>query len=65
MSFNLSGGNPRAHRVRVYLFGTTTILEGMPVCYDNSTTNWHGGSMAATGEVTESTTTAEGSLNEG
>ena len=64
MSFNLTGGNPRAHRIRVYLFGTTVVLEGMPVCYDNSTTNWHGGSMTL-GVVTESTTTAEGSQNEG
>ncbi len=64
MSFNLTGGNPRAHRIRVYLFGTTVVQEGMPVCYDNSTTNWHGGSMTL-GEITESTTTAEGSQNEG
>ncbi len=64
MSFNLTGGNPRAHRIRVYLFGTTVVLEGMPVCYDNSTTNWHGGSMTL-GVVTESLTTAEGEQNEG
>ena len=64
MSFNLTSGNPRAHRIRVYYFGTSTIYEGMPVCYDNSTTNWHGGSMTL-GVVTESTTTAEGSQNEG
>jgi hypothetical protein len=70
MSFNVTGGNPRAHRVRVYYFGTSTIYEGMPVCYDNSTTNWHGGSIALTpgsdcGAVTAITTTAEGSQNEG
>ena len=62
---NLTAGNPRAHAVRVYYFGTSTIYEGMPVCYDNSTTNWLGGSVANTGEVTVSLTTAEGSQNEG
>lgn len=71
MSFNLTVGNPRAHRISVYYFGTSTIYEGMPVCYDNSTTNWFGGSVdqdpssGNAGEVTESTTTAEGSQNEG
>ena len=66
MSFNLTGGNPRAHRIRVYFEGNATILEGMPVCYNYDTTdNWSGGSMAATGEVTETGTTAEGSSNEG
>jgi hypothetical protein len=70
MAFNLTAGNPRAHRIRVYYFGTSTIYEGMPVCYDNSTTNWFGGYVTTTqgascGEVTASTTTAEGSYNEG
>ena len=65
MADNLTSGNPRAHAVRVYYFGTSTIYEGMPVCYDNSTTNWFGGSVADTGEVTATTTTAEGSQNEG
>ena len=64
MADNLTAGNPRAHRVRVYYFGTSTIYEGMPVCYDNSTTNWFGGSVSD-GVVTESATTAEGSQNEG
>ena len=64
MADNLTAGNPRAHAVRVYYFGTSTIYEGMPVCYDNSTTNWWGGSVS-NGEVTASTTTAEGSQNEG
>ncbi|KKK79843.1 hypothetical protein LCGC14_2829430, partial [marine sediment metagenome] len=64
MADNLTAGNPRAHAVRVYYFGTSTIYEGMPVCYDNSTTNWFGGSVS-NGEVTASTTTAEGSQNEG
>lgn len=65
MADNLTAGNPRAHAVRVYYFGTSTIYEGMPVCYDNSTTNWFGGSVADTGEVTAIATTAEGSQNEG
>ncbi len=65
MADNLTAGNPRAHAVRVYYFGTSVIYEGMPVCYDNSTTNWFGGSVADTGEVTASTTTATGSHNEG
>ena len=63
---NLTAGNPVAHRVRVYFEGTTTIYEGMPVCYNyDTTTNWFGGSVADTGEVTASTTTAETSPNEG
>ena len=65
MADNLTAGNPRAHAVRVYYFDTSTIYEGMPVCYDNSTTNWFGGSVADTGEVTAALITAEGSQNEG
>jgi len=61
---NLTAGNPVAHRVRLYYFGTSTIYEGMPVCYDNSTTNWFGGSVS-NGAVTVSSTTDEGSQNEG
>lgn len=65
MSFNLTSGNPRAHRIRVYYEGSSTIYEGMPVCYNYDTTdNWHGGSMSL-GVVTETGTTAEGSQNEG
>jgi hypothetical protein len=64
MADNLTAGNPRAHAVRVYYFGTSTIYEGMPVCYDNSTTNWFGGSVSD-GAVTASTTTSEGSQNDG
>ena len=65
MSFNLTGGNPLAHRIRVYFEGTDTILEGMPLCYNYDTTdNWFGGSMTL-GAVTETSTTAEGSQNEG
>jgi hypothetical protein len=37
----------------------------MPLCYNqDTTTNWHGGSISD-GAVTENTTTAEGSQNEG
>lgn len=64
MADNLTAGNPRAHAVRVYYFDTSTIYEGMPVCYDNSTTNWFGGSVSD-GVVTVSATTAEGSQNDG
>ena len=67
MSFNLTAGNPRAHRIRVYYENadSTTIAEGMPLCYNYDTTdNWHGGSMTL-GAVTETGTTAEGSHNEG
>lgn len=63
---NLTAGNPTAHRVRVYYEGGSTIAEGMPLCYDFDTTdNWFGGSVADTGEVTATGTTAEGSHNEG
>jgi len=62
---NLTSGNPRAHAVRVYYEGTSTIYEGMPVCYNyDTTTNWFGGSVSD-GAVTATTTTAEGSQNEG
>jgi len=65
MSFNLTAGNPKAHRIRVYYEGTSTLYEGMPVCYNFDTTdNWSGGSMTL-GAVTATTTTAEGSQNEG
>jgi len=65
MAFNLTAGNPRAHRIRVYFEGETTIYEGMPVCYNYDTTdNWFGGSVS-NGEVSATTTTAEGSQNEG
>jgi len=62
---NLTAGNPRAHRVRVYYEGTSTIKEGAPLSYNyDTTTNWFGGSVSI-GAVTASTTTAEGSQNEG
>ena len=66
MSFNLTGGNPRAHRIRVYFenSGLATVYEGMPLCYNyDTTTNWWGGSMSL-GAVTESTTTLEATPNE-
>jgi len=62
---NLTAGNPRAHAVRVYYNDTSTIYEGMPVCYNYDTdVNWFGGSVADTGEVTATTATADGSQNE-
>ena len=67
MSFNLTVGNPLAHRIRVYYEGSDTITEGMALCYNqDTTTNWFGGSVAlSTGVVTQTSTTAEGSQNEG
>ena len=63
---NLTAGNPVAHRVRVYYDGSSTIAEGMPVCYNYLTTqNWYGGSVNDAGEVTASEVTAEGSHNKG
>lgn len=63
---NLTAGNPRAHRVRVYYEGTDTINEGMPLCYNYLTTdNWFGGSVSDAGVVSATVTTAEGSQNEG
>lgn len=63
---NLTAGNPLAHRVRVYYDGSSTIAEGMPVCYNYLTTqNWYGGSVNDAGEVTASEITAEGSHNKG
>lgn len=63
---NLTAGNPRAHRIRLYYTESTTILEGMPVCYEfDATTNWFGGSVSDEGVVSATTTTAEGSHNEG
>jgi len=61
---NLTAGNPAAHRVRVhYNEASTKIYEGMPVCYEHDTTvNWWGGSVSD-GEITESTTVTETSLN--
>ena len=61
----LTAGNPRAHAVRVYYEGDSTIYEGMPVCYNYLTTeNWFGGSVSDAGVVSATNTTAEGSQNE-
>jgi hypothetical protein len=57
------GTNVNAQRKRVYYFGTSTIYEGMPVCYDNSTTNVLEIDTGASNAV--STTTTEGGQNEG
>ena len=71
MSTPTWGLDPKARRITVYFVGETTIYEGMPVCYDNSTTNWIGvdGSSidftTTASSVTEGTTTADGYLNEG
>lgn len=65
MADNLTAGNPRAHRVRVYFTnsGTDTIYEGMALCYNSdSTSNWWGGSVSD-GVVTAATTLAEGNQN--
>jgi len=67
MSFNLTAGNPRAHRIRVYFenSGSATIYEGMPLCYNYDTTdNWFGG-IITNGAVSATGTTAESSQNEG
>jgi len=61
----LTAGNPRAHRVRVYYDGSSTIAEGMSLCYNYLITdNWFGGSVSDAGVVSATTTTAEGSHNE-
>jgi len=55
--------DPRAVRISVYYEGEDTINEGMPLCYNYlSTDNWSGITKA---DGTESSTTAEGSQNEG
>ena len=67
------GLDPKAQRISVYYTESSTIYEGMPVCYEfDATTNWLGvdGSKvdftttASTASL-ESTTTAEGYQNEG
>jgi len=58
------GTNTAAQRKRVMYFGTSVIYEGMPVCYDNSTTNVLGWDTGAT-TPSASTTTTEGGQNEG
>jgi hypothetical protein len=65
------GLDPKSKRISVYFAGETTIYEGMPVCYDNSTTNWMGvdGSgidfTTTASSITEQTTTDDGYQNEG
>jgi len=56
-----------AVKKRVYYEGTSTIYEGMPLCYNYDTTdNWTGwGSATAGAAATEQGTTAEGEQNEG
>jgi len=58
---NLTWGNPKAHRVRVsYIETSSTIYEGMPVCYNHdTTTDWSGGSHSD-GAVTTSTSLTAG-----
>jgi len=56
------GSNTNAQRKRVYFTGATTVYEGMPMCYDDSTTNVLGVDRY---DSSASTTTTEGYLNEG
>lgn len=56
------GTNTNAQRKRVYFTGATAVYEGMPVCYDDSTTNVLGVDRY---DSSTSTTTTEGYLNEG
>lgn len=54
--------DPKAVRISVYYTESSTVYQGMPVCYEfDATTNWLGTSDFET----ESSTTAEGSHNEG
>lgn len=64
------GTDPKAKTITVYYTESSTIYEGMPVCYEfDATTNWLGvSSIDATStasSITESSTTSEGSQNEG
>ena len=70
MSTPTWGLDPKSRRITVYYDGTSTIREGMPLCYNyNSTDNWLGVSSidftTTASSVTESGTTAEGNQNEG
>lgn len=61
---------PSIRKQRLYYTETSTIYEGMPICYEfNATTNVLGYSKSEGGEdarnQTTKTTTAEGYLNEG
>jgi len=57
------GTNTNAQRKRVYFTGATAVYEGMPMCYDDSTTNVLGIDTGASNAA--SVTTTEGYLNEG
>lgn len=63
------GTNPIARRQRVYYTETSSIFEGMPVCFEfDATTNVLGYDKGAGGNVDSQdtpTTTAEGNQNEG
>uniref|UniRef100_A0A6M3IF56 Uncharacterized protein n=1 Tax=viral metagenome TaxID=1070528 RepID=A0A6M3IF56_9ZZZZ len=64
------GTDPKAKTIKVYYTESSTIYEGMPVCYEfDATTNWCGVSTidatTTASTITESTTTAEGYQNEG
>jgi hypothetical protein len=73
MSTPTWGLDPKARRISVYYTESSTIYEGMPVCYEfDATTNWMGvdGSKidfttTASTSGLESTSTAEGNQNEG
>jgi len=70
MSTPTWGLDPKARRISVYFEGSTTIYEGMPVCYNyNTTDNWLGVASVdfttTASNVSESGTTAEGAQNEG
>jgi len=70
MSTPTWGLDPKARRISVYFEGSTTIYEGMPVCYNYDTTdNWLGVASidftSTASSITESGTTAEGAQNKG
>jgi len=63
MAFSQFGTNSVARKQHVYYEGTSTIYEGMPVCYNyNTTTNILGYSKSS---AAKGTTTTEGYQNEG
>jgi len=63
MAFPQMGTNSVARKQRVYYTESSTIYEGMPVCYEfNATTNVLGYSKSS---AANGTTTAEGYQNEG
>lgn len=57
--------DPKAVRISVYYEGTSTVREGMPVCYNyDTTTNWTSVDKNGTAGTFD-TSTAEGYQNEG